>query len=191
MRTTINLATNPLENNRRFIAVVAVLGTAVILLSSLLGVRAYREWRASRGVEREIARLSGQLRQLEQEQQRYDEFFRRPEVGPVLGRAAFLNSLIARKSVSWTRIFMELERQLPDRVYLVSITPQITEDNQLELKLSVAGESSAEIIRFLKTLEAAPEFSQIEVQAERHPTTPGSASVVVELTARFLPAEGD
>ena len=191
MLATINLATNPLENNRRFFTAVAVLGTAALILTGVLGVRVYREWRASRGVERDIARLSAQVRELEAEQKRLDEFFHRPEVGPVLDRSAYLNSLIARKGVSWTRIFMELERLLPDRVSLVSVTPQMTEDKQLELKLSVAGESSAEIIRFLKTLESSPEFSRIEVEAERHPTGPGVAAVVVELSARFRPPEGE
>lgn len=191
MRIGINLATNPLENNRPFITLVAVLGTTALLLSGVLAVRGYHEWRASRGVEREITDLSNRLHELDQEQQRLEEFFRRPDVGPVLERAARLNALIARKSVSWTRIFMELERMLPDRVYLVSITPQITEDNQMQLKLSVAGESSAEVIRFVKTLEQSPDFSEVELQAERHPTGPGAAVVVVELTARFHPSEGD
>lgn len=190
MMTTINLATNPVENTRRFFTLVAVLGTAALLLTGVLSVRVYREWRASRGVEREISQLSAQLRDLEREQQRLDEFFRRPEVGPVLERSAHLNALIARKSISWTRIFMELEQLLPDRVYLVSITPQVTEDQQLELKLSVAGESSAEIIRFLKTLESSPEFTRVELTAERHPTGPGVAAVVVELTVRYRPPEG-
>lgn len=191
MRVTINLATTPAENNRRFMAFLVIFGGAVVILSSILALRGYREWRDNRWVEREIAQLSTQLRELTADQQRYEEFLHRPQVSPVLERAAYLNSLIQRKSISWTRIFMELERQLPDRVYLVSITPRVTEDNELELKLSVAGESTAEIIRFLKTLEASPEFSQIELQTERHATGPGTQPIVVELSAHFHPPEGD
>ena len=179
MRVTINLATTPVENNRRFLAFLVIFGGAVVILSGILAVRGYGEWRANRWVERDIAQLSTQLRELSAGQQRYEEFLHRPQVSPVLERAAYLNSLIQRKSISWTRIFMELERQLPDRVYLVSITPTVTKDNQLELKLSVAGESTAEIIRFLKTLEASPEFSEIELQTERHATGPGTQPIVV------------
>lgn len=191
MRTTINLATAPLENNRPFLVFLVLFGGLVIFLSGILAQRGYREWQSDRWVERDISQLSQQLRALDRERVNYEAFFRQPQVTPVLDRAAFLNALIQRKAVSWTRIFMELERELPDRVYLVSITPTVTDDGQLQLKLSVAGESTAEIIRFLKTLEDSPRFSQIELQTERHATGPGTPPIVVELSARFHPAEGD
>jgi Tfp pilus assembly protein PilN len=95
-----------------------------------------------------------------------DEFFKRPDTRRVMDRASFLNSLIVRRSFPWTRIFMDLEKRLPEGVRVVSISPRMRE-GRVELKLVVGAASDEGKLQFLKTLEKAKEFTSVQVLAER------------------------
>ena len=47
------------------------------------------------------------------EQAQLDAVLRKPENAEVLERSVFLNALLVRKGISWTRIFADLEKVLP------------------------------------------------------------------------------
>ena len=47
------------------------------------------------------------------EQARQDAILRQPENAEVLERSLFLNALLYRKGISWTRIFADLEKSFP------------------------------------------------------------------------------
>ena len=51
------------------------------------------------------------------------EFLNRPENRNTRDESQFLNELIERKSFSWTRVLENLEKVMPPRVHLVSISP--------------------------------------------------------------------
>ena len=65
----------------------------------------------------------------------------RPENRTTRDQSQFLNELIERKTFSWTHVLEDLEKVMPARVHLVSIHPELDEDNQLTLKMMVAGDS--------------------------------------------------
>ena len=54
-----------------------------------------------------------------------------PENRSTRDQSQFLNELIERKAFSWTRVLENLEKVMPPRVHLMSINPQLDEDNQL------------------------------------------------------------
>src|SRR5437870_13468802 len=45
----------------------------------------------------------------------------RPEAAAKLNEIGFLNSLIARRELSWTKMFATLEQMVPEKVHLVKI----------------------------------------------------------------------
>src|SRR5262245_25444874 len=49
----------------------------------------------------------------------------RPESAAKLNEIGFLNHLILRKSLSWTKLFAILEEILPQNVHLTDLTPDI------------------------------------------------------------------
>jgi hypothetical protein len=87
-----------------------------------------------RAIEDEIA-------QRDRTRQQAEDFLNRPENRTTRDQSQFLNELIERKSFSWTRVLEDLEKVMPARVHLVSIHPELDEDNQLTLKMLVAGDS--------------------------------------------------
>jgi type IV pilus assembly protein PilN len=83
-------------------------------------------------------------------------------------RAAYLNSLIQQRAFPWMKIFMDLERILPEGVRVVSIEPKL-EGDTVQLTVLVGAMSDESKLKFLKALEKSPEFSHIELLSESRP----------------------
>jgi len=62
---------------------------------------------------------------------------RRPENAEVLERSVFLNALLYRKGISWTRIFADLEKIVPWNVKVLAIRPSVNSENQVMLDMTL------------------------------------------------------
>ncbi len=185
MKVRLNVATAPFENHRRFLLGSTLLGVVAFGALGVLSMDVYRGWRESRNTREQAGRLEAEMRELRKERRDLEEFFKRPETHRVMDRAAFLNSLIVRRSFPWTRIFMDLEQRLPEGVRVVSISPRMRE-GRVELKLVVGATSDEGKLQFLKTLERAKEFSSVQVIAERRQERPNEPDkVVLDLVAWY------
>ena len=113
MRIGLNLASEPFRRNRP--ALVAWSAGLVVLMFSLLAfVVITVQDRQILGRDQKTAdRLSRDLAKLKAEHRGYDAEIRKVENAEVLERSVFLNQLILRKGISWTRIFADLEKTLP------------------------------------------------------------------------------
>ena len=171
MRVPINLASRPYENLRPYYN-AAVLVT--ILLAALASMVAWSDWqnrRDTRLLTAQSNQLETAMAELSREQQELEQWLGRPEVQEIRDRSAFLNSLIVRKSLSWTQMFMDLETILPARVQVTAIRPRLNRDQQVEVNLTVAAASMRPLVDFLKELEAAPQFGSPVVHAQRPSST--------------------
>jgi len=187
MQVRLNLATRPLENHRRFLLGATLAGGAAVALFAFLSLQTYATLRANREMREETSRLQNELRQFRAQRRELEDFFKQPETRRVMDRASFLNGLIEQRSFPWTKIFMDLELRLPPGVRVVSIAPK-RKDEQIELKLVVGATSDESKVKFLKTLEEAPEFAAVQVTSEtRGKTGAGHEddAVVVELVALY------
>jgi len=185
MKVRLNLATAPFENHRRFLLGSTLLGVVAVGALAALSMDVYRGWRESRNVREQAAGLETEMRQFRKERRELEEFFKRAETRRVMERAAFLNSLIVRRSFPWTRIFMDLEQRLPEGVRVVSISPRMRE-GRVELKLVVGATSDEGKLEFLKTLERAKEFSSVQVLGERRQDRPSEPDkVLLDLVAWY------
>lgn len=167
MKLNINLATHPLENKRSFLAFASVVGIAEIVAFVLLSHTAYASWRSSRDLRAEIAGYRSQIHAEMQKQQELRTYFQTPKAAEVLGRAAFLNSLIDERGFPWTKVFMDIEQTLPPGVRVVSIEPRLV-DNRAKVTLVVGADSDQNMIKFLQALEKSKVFSGMEVKEERY-----------------------
>jgi Tfp pilus assembly protein PilN len=189
MKIRLNLSTAPLENNRRFWLATALVGA--LALGAFLGLArtTYRNRRASRELREEISRLRDEIREFREQREELKEFFESRETRRVMERAAFLNSLIQQRSFPWTKVFMDLERRLPEGVRVVSISPRMRE-GRVELKLVIGAAGDEGKLEFLKTLEESREFSRVQVTSETRPERGESGDhVVLELVAWYTASE--
>ena len=184
MKARLNLATAPLEGNRRFAvgaAMAAVVGLAALLF---LGSRAYAVWRAETNFRAEQAQIDADMARLYNERQELEQFFNRPDTVQRRDLAGFLNSLIAQRAFPWTRIFMDFEDVLPAGVRIMSIEPRLVE-NYVQLRMTIGAANDASKLQFLRGLENSGSFSRVQVEGERRSDQSGTDETVVLLQVRY------
>jgi len=155
---TINLSSEPFRRDRpMLVAVVA----ATAALSGLLIYQVALGWierDQRRDLTASVERAEHTLSSLRQDEVRWSSAFRRPENSDAADYAVFLNGLITRKAISWSRIFADLERVIPHNVRLIAIRPQLNLDNQILLDMTVASSAPEPVVDMLMRLEGSPLF---------------------------------
>ncbi len=189
MKVGFNLASHPYENLRpRYTLVWLAVALAAVL--ALVLVSRERQQRAeTRSLTQQRGRFEQEMEDLARERSELEEWLRRSEVQEIRDHSAFLNSLIARKSLSWTRMFLDLEKILPARVQVTAIQPRVNRARQPELALSVTAEDMAPLVELLKNLESSPQFGSPAVAAQRFSTDRNQQTrIALDLSTQYRPA---
>jgi type IV pilus assembly protein PilN len=163
MRVDINLASRPYEDTQRFwlrwAPGVGLLGIVTLLLLAWT----FSNWRDARMDRQQMHHLEKQIAACNREHDNAQALLNRPENRSIRDRSQFLNELITRKAFSWTRAFEELEQVMPRHLHLVSIQPQMLEDNQLAIKMVVGGDSRNEALQLVRRMEDSQHFKGTEI----------------------------
>ena len=185
MKVRLNIATSPLESNRRFVVASSAVGTVALLALLLLSRHAFVVWNGDRVFRPRQAALQARIAVLQQERQELAHYFERPETVKRSERAAYLNGLIGQRAFPWIKIFTDLEHILPEGVRVVSIEPKLAGEN-VQLKLLVGATTDEAKLKFLKTLETSGEFSNIQLLSESRPTRrEQNDQVMLQLQAEY------
>jgi type IV pilus assembly protein PilN len=189
MRLDINLATHPYEDVRSFWMRWGAALAGLCLLTVVLFLVTLNAWISASKDKAAIGQLEGQIAARDKEKQAAMVLLNRPDNSAVRDRAQYLNELFQRKALSWTTVFEDLERVMPAHLHVVSIHPEITPDNDLELKLVVAGESRDRAIELVRNMENSQHFQKTQIEQESGVTgqTAGD-NVQFELSTLYVPA---
>ncbi|MGI8989788.1 MAG: PilN domain-containing protein [Bryobacteraceae bacterium] len=170
MKFEMNLASEPFRRDRAILIASGAVG-ALLVLSLAALVSLILMDRGSMSQQRAaLARLNRQLDRIASEQRKVDGELRKPENSEVLERSVFLNTLLYRKGISWTKIFADLEKTLPDNVRVIAIRPQVNARDQIFLEMTVGADSPANVIAFLTKLEASDLFGSTKVNNIQPPS---------------------
>src|SRR5260370_30847768 len=123
-------------------------------------------WFNARRDHAKIAELRAEIAQRDRTRQQAEAFLNQPENRATRDQSLFLNALIERKSLSWTYVLEDLEKVMPSRVHLVSIHPELDEENQLTLKMVVAGDSRDKALELARRMEESRHFAQTHIEPE-------------------------
>lgn len=172
----INLASQPFRRERAQNAAIAaacvLLTCSLLLLVSLI----LHERSQAADLRSAIGAQNAKLTVLQRQQAQFSAVLSKPENADVFATNVFLNELIARRGVSWTRVFSDLGTVLPANMRLLAIRlPQVgVEDasgtNRVQLDMLVASERSDAIIGLLKDLEQSQLFGSATVVTQTPPT---------------------
>jgi Tfp pilus assembly protein PilN len=189
MRARLNLATAPLVSNRRFTLGASIIGSVAVIVMFVLAWDAFQARRGDTEFRERQAALVEQIGVLQTHHDELAAYFNRPDTVKDRELSGYLNSLIEQRSFPWTKVFMDLERTLPEGVHVVSIEPRL-EGDQVQLSLTVGALNDDAKLKFLRALESSAEFSQLQVLSETRPTrAPGaqaaSDQVELKLTAWY------
>jgi hypothetical protein len=171
LRVPVNLASEPFRRDRPVMIGSAALAVVLtlVLIYQVFAILSERHQAADIRVA--IARESDQLSRIAAQQAKLNATLRRPENAEVLERSLFLNTLIQRKAISWTKIFGDLEKVMPYNVRLISVRlPEIDNNNQVLLDMVVGAKEVPPVLEFFKRLEDAPQFGNTSVQSSAPPS---------------------
>jgi len=192
MRIDINLASQPYEDSRQFWTYWGT-GLALLSLATLLLVYLAATGFVRAGHDREqIAKLEAEIRAYDQEKSAAEAKLNQPQNRAMREQSRFLNDLFQRKAFSWTRVFEDLERVMPAHLHVLSIHPDVSTDNNAEIKLAVGGDSREQALDLVKKMEASKRFRQTRIESERFATErQGSADPVeFEIVTLYVPSAG-
>ena len=172
----INLASQPFRRERAYTAIIA--GVCVALICSLLVLTGLilRERAQAADLRTVIGAQNTRLHILQRQQAQFSGVLARPENADVFSTNVFLNELIARRGVSWTRVFSDLGTVLPQNMRLLAIRlPQVgmedaTGTNRIQLDMIIASERSDAVIGLLKNLEGSRLFGAASVVTQTPPS---------------------
>lgn len=172
----LNLASDPFRRERARTAAYAVTCVALLCcLLSIIGLTLHARGEASK-LRAEIESEQAQLNALQSEQGRYSIVLSRPANQDVFALSVFLNQLIARRAVSWTKVFADLGTVMPPNMRLETIRlPQVPAQdrsgvNHVQLDMSVGTDKPEAVITLLKNLEASTAFGAAAVVSRTPPT---------------------
>jgi type IV pilus assembly protein PilN len=169
MRIPINLASRPFRRDRAMVAASVVVSAALVFTLAVLISLATADRTQLADVRHEVQSLHSQIGKASAEQARLDAVLRKPENAEVLERSVFLNDLLLRKGISWTRIFADLEKAVPYNVRVIQIHPTIDAQNHIVLDMQVGAQSPDPVVELLKTM-AHPPFANPQPKVEQAPT---------------------
>ena len=163
MRVPINLASQPFQRNRAFMVLAAVASALLFILLITLVSLAWNTEDQMAEAKQQVATLQAQLAKLNAEEGRIQGQMRKPENAEVIEKSVFLNNLLARKGISWTRIFADLEGVMPPNVRLISVRPAVNAQNEIMLEMAAGSENAESLNDLVRQLEASPLFGSITV----------------------------
>jgi type IV pilus assembly protein PilN len=186
MRLDLNLATRPYEDAREFwIRWGSAVGILVLLTLALVGWT-IRGWMDAGRDRQAISQLQAQIHERDTERGSAQAYLEMTANRSTRDQSQFLNGLIQRKAFSWTRVFEDLERVMPNSAHVVSLRPEINEQGQLQLDLKVVGDTRAPAVELLHRMESSKHFQNPQLVQEIQAGENGSA-VAATVAAIYVP----
>jgi len=186
MRLDINLASQPYEDARQFWMRWGTAVGALGLLTLILLALDISGWMSARRDHATMAEQRSMIADRDRLRAQAETTLNRPENRATRDESQFLNQLIVKKSFSWTRVLENLEKVMPPRVHVVSISPQLDEDNDLLLKMTVASDSRDRALELARRMEESRRFANINIPQITSVQTQTGDTEQVELVALYI-----
>ena len=187
MRLDINLASQPYEDARQFWlrwgSAVGLLGLLTMILLSLT----ITGWVNARRDREAMAQKRALIAERDQLRADAERILNLPENRTTRDESQLLNELIERKAFSWTRVLESLEKVMPPRVHLVAIHPELNDDNELALKMTVAGDSRDRAIELARHMEESGRFAQTNIISETSQQSTTGDTERIDIAAIYIP----
>lgn len=170
MKIQLNLASQPFRRERLFWVTA---GANAVALVALAGALLFQYINYAELPPDQVAmetKLRAEMAKLSAEERQVNEELGDAANEEVLERSLFLNQLLTRKGISWTRTFADLEQVLPPKVLMMQIRPEVTSSNKVVLEMQVGAETRGDFIEFLQALETSELFGRLAVRGSSPPT---------------------
>lgn len=195
MRININLATERYETVRQYLQRMRTLVVLLAVVAALLVGYILYQRSHTRDIDAKITKAQQELSELSNEKAQAQALLNKPANRGIADQSEFLNELFARKSLSWTRIFSEMERIMPPDIHVVSIKPDYTVNNELVVHMVVATGSRDRAVDLVKRMEKSSHFRGPQIVAETVTTNSsdqgaGPGNIQFDIASVYVPQTG-
>jgi Tfp pilus assembly protein PilN len=190
MRVHINLASRKYEDVQRFYTVRSTSLAILAVLAVGLAVLAYFKFTRDRQAAAQVSDLQQKIAVLERQRNELSAADRLPENREVTQQKQYWNTQIMKRAFSWTTLFNELQKIMPNRAYLNTVQPELTPDNRLRLKITIIGENKSDDIDLIQRMETSKRFHLTRPLTEAlNPAKKGEAQTYkFEIETYYTPA---
>jgi type IV pilus assembly protein PilN len=188
MRIDLNLASRPYEDLQRFyMRWIPLLLILAVIAFTLTGY-AHLRYRETRKIDDQIAQEREEIGKLDKRRAEAQAMLHRPENAGTAAQAQFLNALFARKSFSWTQVLSDLEKITPSGVQVMSMRPELTADQQIQFRMTVATNRRENAIELVRRMENSPSFRDAQVRSEvmESKSTSGAPPIRFEIATMYV-----
>jgi Tfp pilus assembly protein PilN len=184
MRLDLNLATHPYEDAGQFWIRWGTPVTVLALLTLALVGWTVRGWMDAGRDRQAIAALQAQIHERDSERASAQAYLEMTTNRSTRDQSQFLNGLIQRKGFSWTRVFEDLERVMPNNLHVVSLRPEINEQGQVELDMKVVGDTRSGAVELVHRMETSKHFQASQLVQEQ---SGENGAVIATVAAIYVP----
>jgi type IV pilus assembly protein PilN len=196
MRFNINLASQPYEAARFYRRRMGALVAALAVITALLAGYIVYQRAQSRSINRQLAEVRREINSLDFEDVQARALLSKPANRDIADQSEFLNQLFARKALSWTRVFTEMEKIVPPNLHVVSMKPEYTKTDDLMVRVVVATDSRDRAVELVRRMEKSNHFHQAQVVAEAvtansSDQSTGPGNIQFDIAAIYVPNAQD
>lgn len=152
-----NLSTRPFYNERAVHLVLALVGLLVLALTIVNVFEIVNLSRQNTELSAQVASQRSEAERLTGEAVRIRRGINQDELKLVVNAAREANTLIDRRTFSWTSFFNYIEATLPPEVMLTAVRP-VVDPRGTRVTMTVLSRRSQDVEEFLDKLEATGAF---------------------------------
>ncbi|MBI3754788.1 MAG: PilN domain-containing protein [Deltaproteobacteria bacterium] len=157
MRLKINLA--QVSRMKQTSTYLAYLPLLLLLVATLIG-NSYWYYSINTDIARYNEKLSSMAQRSLKTKEPVEESIPQKEKESLAKEAAFINSVIKGRTLSWSGLFAHLEKEHIPNISMVSLTPKVVED-KMRIAVRGVGKDLDTITRFMDRLEKSPSFQGV------------------------------
>jgi Tfp pilus assembly protein PilN len=181
----LNLSTRPFKPYRA--ATFGLLTLLLVLIAVSAGqILSFQQYSSLASVSRQEEQdVKAENDRLTAEVQKLNDKMTSGNANAKLSEVELLNRILIRKSFSWTRVFANLEKAMPENVRLLSLRPFLDEQERIGLTMDIRGRSLADATQFLRTLEESAIFSDVTLAIQEKKDANANGEVEFSLTSYY------
>lgn len=180
-----NLSTRPFYNERAVRAALAALAVLAVGLTVFNAYEIIRLRAANSEARATISSNDARARSLRDQAQEVRRSIDRTRLAAVQLAAGEANSLIDRRTFSWTELLNQFQATLPADVRIAGVTPQVDSDGRRMVQVSVFSRRIEDLEQFMDALDKTGMFAGVMSRADRPAEGGGLQS---EVQAYYAPA---
>ena len=150
-RINLNLATHPQKNRRIFYLACGLLVLVFLFLVLHSGITLFRYNNSGKEAQSSLSDIEQRMTDIRKKRNDLTSLIKKEAVVQQ-PKIDLINSVILKKSFSWSDFLSDLEELLPDSCYILSLAPVLGEDQKIEVSMSVAAPSLSELLVFIDRL---------------------------------------